>query len=83
MAPRFSYKSSIVLAHLVGELRCTSVVMRYDVGQTKTETPINFGLFSTTMSWFLHPEGVAKKNDELDSLVPDPTNPNVMVSNKR
>lgn len=34
------------------------------------------------MSWFLHPEGVAKKKDEVDPLVPDPTNPNVMVSNK-
>ena len=44
---------------------------------------INLGLFSTIMSWFLHPEGVAKKRDEVDSMVPDPTNPDVMVSNKR
>ena len=44
---------------------------------------INLGLSSTTMSWFLNPEGVAKKTDETDSLVPDPTNPSVMVSNKR
>ena len=35
------------------------------------------------MSWFLNPEGIAKKKDEVDSLVPDPTNPSVMVSNKR
>jgi len=34
------------------------------------------------MSWFLNPEGVAKKRDEAESLVPDPMNPNVMVSNK-
>lgn len=49
----------------------------------KLRHTINLGLFLTTMSWFLHPEGVAKKKDEIDSLVPDPTNPNVMVSNKR
>ena len=35
------------------------------------------------MSWFFNPEGIAKKKDEVDSLVPDPTNPSVMVSNKR
>jgi len=35
------------------------------------------------MSWFLHPEGVAKKEEDINSLVPDPTNPSVMVSNKR
>lgn len=34
------------------------------------------------MSWFVHPEGVAKKRDEVESLVPDPMDPNVMVSNK-
>ena len=44
---------------------------------------IRLGLFSTTMSWFLNPEGVAKKEDDVDSLVPDPADPTVMVSNKR
>jgi len=40
-------------------------------------------LFSAIMSWFFNPEGIAKKKDEVDPLVPDPTNPSVMVSNKR
>lgn len=49
----------------------------------KSEHIINSALLSTTMSWFSNPEGVSKKRDEIDSLVPDPMNPNVMVSNKR
>jgi hypothetical protein len=35
------------------------------------------------MSWFSNPDGVAKKQTEIDSLVPDPMNPSVMVSNKK
>jgi hypothetical protein len=35
------------------------------------------------MSWLLNPEGSAKKRNETESLVPDPMDPSVMVSNKR
>lgn len=49
----------------------------------KSDTAPTLGLLSTTMPWFSNPDGVAKKLDEIGSLVPNPMDPNVMVSSKK